>query len=249
MGLKIQALHIGTLMGLSKAALTYQRGYFERVDVPITMFAVTGGDHTVIVDTGTCGEDAARERHGIELSRPDSQHPLAALEAAGIDPSEVGTVVNTHLHWDHCANNDLFPNATVLVQNAELQYAVNPFEPNRKVYERRPGMQPDWMKVLGNVSAVAGDTEISPGIKVVHLPGHTPGSQGVVVQASDRTYLIAGDCVSCYENWTGDEHAQHIPSSFTNLGDYMQSFRKIEVLGADVIPSHDHRVIDQQHFR
>lgn len=248
MALKIQALHVGSLIGLSKAAVTFQRGYFERIDVPVIMFAISGGEHTVIVDTGISDEEAALARHGITTSRPESQDPRAALESAGIDPEEVGTVVNTHLHWDHCANNDLFPNATVLVQQTELQYAIDPLEPNLKVYERRAGIQPDWMRALGNVKSVSGDVEISPGISLVHLPGHTPGSQGVRVRASGDDYLIAGDCISCYENWTGDELASHIPSAYTDLAAYMESFKKIERLGCSVIPSHDPLVVAQRDF-
>jgi N-acyl homoserine lactone hydrolase len=70
----------------------------------------------------------------------------------------------------------------------------------------------------------------------------------VVVRASGGDYLVAGDCVSCYDNWDGDELATHVPASFTSLGDYMASFRKIETLGCSVIPSHDHRVVEQGTF-
>ena len=32
-----------------------------------------------------------------------------ALEAQGLAPEDVDTVINTHLHDDHCGNNLLFP--------------------------------------------------------------------------------------------------------------------------------------------
>ena len=38
-------------------------------------------------------------------------------------------VVLTHLHWDHVGNRDLFPDATVLVQEDELRYAISPGRP------------------------------------------------------------------------------------------------------------------------
>ncbi|KQW42687.1 MBL fold metallo-hydrolase [Nocardioides sp. Root1257] len=248
MTLKIHALHVGTLLGLSKAAVTFQRGYFERIDVPVIMFVITGGEHTIVVDTGISDAESALARHGITVARPEDQDPRTALESIGVDPADVGTVVNTHLHWDHCANNYLFPDAQVIVQKTELEYAVDPFEPNLKVYERRSGITPDWMRSLGRVRSVAGDVELEPGISLVHLPGHSPGSQGVLVHAAGGDYLVAGDCVSCYENWTGDALARHIPAAFTDLGAYMKSFRKIEALGCEVIPSHDQRVLDHRVF-
>ena len=33
---------------------------------------------------------------------------LVALDRIGLDPGDVDIVVNTHLHRDHCSNNDLF---------------------------------------------------------------------------------------------------------------------------------------------
>jgi len=39
---------------------------------------------------------------------------LSSLEELGVRPEKVQMVVNTHLHHDHIANNDLFPKAKVL---------------------------------------------------------------------------------------------------------------------------------------
>jgi len=250
MSLTIQALHVGTLTGFPRAAATYHRGFGEFGDVAMIMFLITGGEHPVVVDTGTGDEETTRRLHGYTLERTPEQHPLAALEAAGVDPADVGTVINTHLHWDHCSNNHLFPNARVMVQKAELAYAVDPLEPNLAAFERQPGVTPAWVRALGQVTTVDGDADIVPGVSVVHLPGHTPGSQGVLVEGgSGQRHLLAGDCVDLHANWEGDEKLSHIPSgSFTDLAAYMESFRKIERLDATVIPSHDPEVVKQGTF-
>lgn len=249
MGLKIQALHIGTIVGLSRATLTHGRGYAEQADAELIMFLITGGEHPVIVDTGSASPEDVRMRHGLTVRRSPEQEPLAALTAAGVNPADVLTVVNTHLHWDHCSNNHLFPKARVYVQTSELQYAIDPLEPNQKTYERLPGQQAHWLKALGRTQGVVGDHVLMPGIKLLHLPGHSPGSQGVLVAANNNQYLIAGDCVSCYDNWLGDDTLRHIPAGYTNLHDYMNSFRKIEGLGCVVIPSHDARVLSEGSFK
>jgi len=249
MQLRIQALHVGTITNVSRARMTYDRGYADTATAELLMFVIVGGEHPVVVDTGSASPENVRDRHGLVITREPGQEPLAALQAAGIDPAEVRTVINTHLHWDHCSNNDLFPNARVLVQQSELRYAIDPMEPNLASYERRPGMQPPWIGSLGRMQSVAGDQDVMDGIRLVHLPGHTPGSQGVLVGAGSTRYLIAGDCISWYANWHGDERLGHIPvGSFTSLRHYMRSFAKIEQLGCEVIPSHDPEVVARGSF-
>lgn len=249
MALKIRPLHVGTLKDFPTAAITYHRGFGETHDVAMIMFLVTGGDHPVIVDTGTGDAEYTKKYHGYTLDRPPEQEPQAVMAAAGVDPESVGTVIHTHLHWDHCSNDDLFPNARVIVQKAELEYAVDPLEPNLAAFERVPGILPAWVNALDRITTVRGDVELMPGLSVVHLPGHTPGSQGVLVQGESTRYLIAGDCVDSDANWAGDAKLSHIPSgSFTNLHDYMDSFKKIEDLGCVVVPSHDHRVLQEGTF-
>lgn len=249
MALKIHALHVGSLVNFPAAAIKYHRDFGKFHDVAMIMFVITGGEHTVVVDTGTGDPEHAATQHGYELHRPPEQEPLAALEGIGVDPASVGTVVNTHLHWDHCSNNDLFPQAEVLIQQKELQYAIDPLEPTRKPYERLGTAMPSWLKALNQVRSVDGDAEVFPGVGLVHIPGHTPGSQGVLVDTGSNRYVIAGDCVDTYENWNGDDKATHIPNgSFTDLEAYMRSFRKLDRLGAAIVPSHDIEVVKQAEF-
>jgi N-acyl homoserine lactone hydrolase len=231
MSLSVQALKVGTVHGFSQAALTFARGHFTEVDFAIYMFLVRGADKLVLVDTGPGSPAEVKERHGFDMTQLASEEPLTALEAAGVRPEDVDIVVNTHLHWDHSSNNHLFPRAQVFVQPSELHYALDPLPTGRASYERKPGMTPTWTKALDRTVARSGDYELLPGVDVVTLPGHTPGSQGVVVRAATASYLVAGDCISCYANWEGDASLAHVPSgSFTNLDDYFRTFDKIEGL-------------------
>ncbi|MFD4351158.1 N-acyl homoserine lactonase family protein [Nocardia sp. NPDC058518] len=248
MALTVQALKVGTVHGFSQAALTFSRGQFEGIDFAIYMFLVRGGDKLLLVDTGPGTPAEVKERHGFDMTQLPDEEPRAALAKAGVKPEDIEVVVNTHLHWDHCSNNDLFTNAQILVQGSELHYAAHPLPTGRASYERKPGMSPAWAKAFGRTVGRDGDYELMPGVDVVTLPGHTPGSQGVLVQASKR-YLIAGDCISCYANWEGDAGIAHIPSgSFTSLEDYFRTFDKIEGFGCAVIPSHDLTVADHPFF-
>lgn len=250
MALSVRALHLGTLRNLPKPAILFQSGWDERIDIAMIMYVIEGGDSPIIVDTGTPGrEHVSRWHEGYDLDRPAEQEPARALADAGIDPESVKTIIHTHLHWDHSSNNDLFPNARILVQEAELHYAVTPVEVNRVAYELNPGLRPPWWGSLDRMVPVIGEYKVVEGVTLIPLPGHTPGSQGVLVEAAGTRYLIAGDCLDTYENWAGDKHVHHRPSgAFTNLLDYTKSLATIESLNCEVIPSHDLAVVKRGLF-
>jgi glyoxylase-like metal-dependent hydrolase (beta-lactamase superfamily II) len=225
------------------------RGFTETLDIPLIMFVIIGGAHPIVVDTGGSSPDTVASIHGYAMDQPADQQPAAALERLGVDPRDVRIVVNSHLHWDHSSNNDLFPAARIVVQASEVPYAINPEQVHAKAYERTGGATPHWLSGFDRLQLVDGDTAIAPQVEVIHLPGHSPGSQGVLVTTLAGRYLIAGDCVGSYANWRGDALVDHLPSgTFTSLHDYTSSFRRIESLDCDVIPSHDAAVLRSSPF-
>jgi glyoxylase-like metal-dependent hydrolase (beta-lactamase superfamily II) len=130
--------------------------------------------------------------------------------------------------------------ATFYVQRDELLYASDPLPVHRRAYEKAPGLSPGWLDVWGRLELVDGDAEIVPGVSVVQLAGHSPGSQGVLVGPGPVPYLIAGDAVKTYADWEGSATVAHVPPAVnTSLVDCFASFDKIELLGCEVIPSHD----------
>ncbi|HEY6492725.1 MAG TPA: N-acyl homoserine lactonase family protein [Trebonia sp.] len=250
MSLSIRALGAGRLVGLHKPTITYMRGWGSTHLSPMIMFVIDGGAAPIVVDTGPPDIDRVLRYHNYVLEQSPAERPSAVLRRAGIDPAEVPIVVNTHLHWDHCSNDYLFPRADIYVQRKELEYAASPLQWHNAAFEHYPELEPPWRSVEGQLKLADGDCPIAPGVSLVALPGHTPGSQGVLVETDNGRYLIAGDCVDTYENWAGDEAADHIPSGlYTNLIEYDASFRKIESLDCQVIPSHDEAVLKQGHFR
>ncbi|MFB7992313.1 N-acyl homoserine lactonase family protein [Streptomyces sp. NPDC056002] len=249
MTLTITAVSVGRVFGLHKPSLTYVRGWGETLDIPLIMFVIQGGGAPVIVDTGA-DFDRAVTHHGIRMEQTPEERPEAALRALGVDPADVGVVVNTHLHWDHSSNNHLFPNARIVVQQREIDYASDPVPWHRRQFEHLPDLTAAWRRAEDRIDAIDGNREVAPGISVVALPGHTPGSQGVIVEAETTRYLLAGDCVDLYENWEGDAEDEHIPSGFfTDIVAYKNSLDLIEKLGCEVVPSHDPLVVERREFR
>lgn len=241
----IVPVRAGQLSGLDTSAFVYGRDQGVPLCAGCFMWLVRTPDETLVVDAGPGDPERAAAAGHPPLARPPAERTAAALRAHGVDPADIARVVLTHLHWDHVGGLRDFPNARFLVQAAELAAAVNPVAVQRGQYDIGvAGHPPLWVDALDRFDVVDGDAELGGGVSLLLLPGHTPGSQGVLVHTDGGSYLIAGDTVPLYRNWHGDEKLSHIPNGIhTDLAAYDRSFARIERLGAHVLPGHDDGVL------
>ena len=130
-------------------------------------------DGLVLVDTGMI--DSAPE---VEDMSP-TPHPLPDELV-----SRVAIVVNTHLHFDHCGGNRLFPGVPIHVQRRELTDART-----RDDYTIR-----EWVDFPGATYVEHdGEAEILPGVRLVPAAGHSDGHQIVVVETDEGPVVLGGD--------------------------------------------------------
>ncbi len=156
---------------------------------------------------------------------------LAALSERGLTPADVDTVVLSHAHWDHMQNVDLFDRAQVLVHPRELRDLEAAALPGGSGAPRWAGA------VLASVAVrETGDGDrILPGVEVIALPGHTPGSIGVSVATGAGLAVLTGDAVGtagCLR--TG--RCLGIPY---DAGKAAASVRRVAALADTVHPGHD----------
>ena len=111
-----------------------------------------------------------------------------------MSPADIGLVINTHLHFDHCGQNAVFKHAPFYVQRAELARA-----------RRESPELSGWFDFMGaRFELLDGDTEILPGLSVIATPGHTAGHQCVVVRTGDGSSdLLIGDAAYTPREYTG----------------------------------------------
>jgi len=96
----------------------------------------------------------------------------------------VAVVINTHLHFDHCGGNRLFPGLPIHVQASELAAART-----QEGYTVR-----EWVDFPGATYAEHdGEVEILPGVRLVPAPGHSDGHQIVVVETDEGPVVLGGD--------------------------------------------------------
>jgi len=82
------------------------------------VWAIVGPHGTFIVDTGF-DEPMARKR-GRTIVKPIAE----GLKSIGIQPDAVQDIIVTHLHYDHCGNHDVFPQARYHLQGTEIAYST-----------------------------------------------------------------------------------------------------------------------------
>ena len=244
---KIYPLDLGTFPSYEKSILTYNRNQGEKIQCPILAYLVQGPKSNILVDTGP-GQAEVVNKHHFAITRSPEQKLEAALAKLGVRLDEIDLVVFTHLHWDHCNYIEGLKNARFLVQEEEIKYAVSPLPIHRTAYDvGLLGILPAWMKVFDRMEIVRGDIEIAPGINLMILPGHSPGSQGLSVKTETGMYFIVSDAVPLFENWEGHGDLKHIPSNIhIDLSVYFQTLAKIERVADFILPGHDVKVLDHR---
>ena len=143
--------------------------------MPVYVHVIDHPDGRVLVDTGLT------ELHPAVADMDPRLMPLSEqdFDLAGID-----IVVNTHLHFDHCGGNHLFAGKPIYVQRRELEDARSQDDYTIREWVDAPGVQ---------YVPVDGELELLLGLRLVPAPGHTAGTQVVVVGTGGRPVVIGGD--------------------------------------------------------
>jgi glyoxylase-like metal-dependent hydrolase (beta-lactamase superfamily II) len=149
----------------------------------------------ILVDAG------AGPRH-----QPTSGKLAENLQAAGIQPADVTTVVLTHGHPDHvwgildAGDNLVYPNARYVVSAREWDLWSAP-----DVLQRLPaalprerivsGAQSRFARIRDEVRMVRDGDEITSGMRVIETSGHTQGHISLELAGGDGL-VISGDALT-----------------------------------------------------
>ena len=195
----IRPIKVGSISYYRGAFTSNQEKYKEREEFPVLIFLIEGNGRKILVDTGS-GDPALESMkvsyHGPGITRKPEEAPDEALRLLGIQPEEIDTVIMTHLHWDHCYNNHLFPQADFYVQKKELFDAVCPLPKFKTTYETfYTGVVPPWARQATKWKVIDGDYDL----KLLLIPGHSLGLQGVLVDTEKGQYFLPSDAVPLYD--------------------------------------------------
>ena len=115
----------------------------------------------------------------------------ARLHAEGLELGDIDYVVLSHLHFDHAGNAQLFggTDAKMVCSKQEHDFAFG-FD---GVFTGAH-LKSDYDKLRWET--VDGDTELLPGVTLLQVPGHTPGTMAMRVDLPETgTMIFTSDAV------------------------------------------------------
>lgn len=186
----------GTMVGVEpadfQAALTRAHISGEVHPTGVNAYLVETGETKTLIDTGT----------GNAFG-PGLGQLTGHLQAIGIDPADINTVIATHLHPDHIGG--AFVDGANPFSGAELIASVDDmnFWTSPDIKAKAPeGFRPFFDMASGAVASfgervktVSGEADLGNGMTAVPMPGHTPGHMGIMLESDGDQLLIWGDIV------------------------------------------------------
>ncbi len=158
----------------------------------VSGYLIEIGEKRILVDTGT----------GPSFG-PLLGNFNANLQVLGIDPKQIDMVLATHLHPDHIGG--LLTDAGSLLSGANfvVSEADRAFWTDETIKSQSPDhlqsffdMASGAIELFGDsVTFFSGESEVTPGITSIPLPGHTPGHTGFMLESGGERLLIWGDIV------------------------------------------------------
>ena len=209
--------------------MTYQKGYGKRIWLPIWAFLLRGGGGNVLVDTGLDENELIVPNGFTEETGLVPRTIVECLALENLTPADIGFVINTHLHDDHCGNNGLFHRAKFFAHESETAFCLQPHPIDHRY---------DAYFIEGiEFTSVKDGEEILPGITVFHSPSHTPGGLSVRVATGEGPTVITGFCCN-NENFPAHGPAV-CPGVHLDAMAAWESIQKIKEMGVKILPLHE----------
>ncbi|OLT16462.1 hypothetical protein BJF78_14450 [Pseudonocardia sp. CNS-139] len=179
------------------------------VELPYGAFVVRAPDHRVVLLDAGGGPGFTVPEHAGTLA--DGGRLLENLRRLGVRPSDVTDVVLSHLHVDHIgwaavAGSPAFPSATYHCHAADLAHFLPAAGPPPD--DRVP---PLLAPVADLLRGWDGPATTVAGVRLLHTPGHTPGSSVALVGRPGNGLAVVA--TSCTARWSSPRTGRPAPTS------------------------------------
>lgn len=219
---------------------TFREGYGTIIKHPVFVWLVEGNGMKILVDTGMSDTEHSRTYHHDGLQEP-GQAIHEQLEKLGVGCDQIDIVLFTHLHWDHCYNMEKFTAARLYVSRREYEFAMDPIPMYWNSYEApETGLNAPFRDA--KFQFVHGEEEITPGIRMIPTPGHSPGHMAVSVNTTEGLYLLIGDLALWRRNLEPDEKRGWpitLPGRFYNCLEIWDSLLEVKRRADRILMTHD----------
>jgi glyoxylase-like metal-dependent hydrolase (beta-lactamase superfamily II) len=228
--------------GVPRGFFTYLMNYTEILPINCGAFYISGvkGQH-IIVDSGPTKQDFVDKGYPCQEIKP---FPQQLKDMLGLSPNDITMVIYTQMHHDHNPLANTYTNAKSIVQKTEWNMLHNPPACYRHL------LNPEYM-VGVDPTFVHGDVfNLLPGISLLYTPGHTIGTQSVVVDSKEGRVIICGTC--CEElNFNPPESLKQfwpevlVPGLHIDAQQAYESLARIKTEADYIITPHDKKHYDR----
>jgi glyoxylase-like metal-dependent hydrolase (beta-lactamase superfamily II) len=169
-----------------------------RMFINFQAFVIKAGDRRIMIDT-CIGADREREFPVFTHMRTTFLEDLASI---GIRPTDIDTVLCTHLHFDHVGWNThlvdgrwvpTFPKARYLFSRKEYEHWMMLRDSGgyHAINHLRDSVDP--VVEAGLVDFITSEHRLTDEIQLLPTPGHTPDHVSVYVSSAGEQAVITGD--------------------------------------------------------
>lgn len=214
---------------LPKTISTRNRGARFILSEPVCAYLLDTRQGWILLDAGMNpdnGRDPARMQQkfwssGLTAPVIRDRHLIERqLAELGVGWKDIGHVILSHLHYDHCGCLHRLAHARISVQRREYLHAFGP-DPGMAYFRDEyddPRLQWDLQD---------GDWEALPGLRFIDTHGHTRGHQSAIVELPHGgTFVLPFDAGDLDENFT----AEIIPGECYDDAAALQAIRRLKAI-------------------
>ncbi len=174
------------------------------------VYLIDAGKSLVLVDSGV----------GIE-----SKRIVENIRDAGYNPEDIEYLIGTHKHIDHIGGNHFFKNSfNCKIVMHELDAAAVESGDQLTTGAQLYGVKLHPCKVDVKISQTTNLTVGPLNLKLIHTPGHTPGSLSILLKKEGKHILFGQDI-----------HGPIEPSWGSDIDQYCKSMRLLLSFNPDIL--------------